>query len=242
MSSSDHSPSTQAETRSPPTPDSPPVTRLALFAYALAAAWVGVDQVSKAWVLGGLRLPERGSVAVVPGLFNLTMVWNRGVSYGLMHGGGEVGRWGLSLFSAAVAIGIAWWARRVTRPLPAVALGLVMGGAVGNLIDRVFRAPGFLRGHVVDFISVFGPDGKHFAIFNVADSAITCGGVVLVLTALSGIDADGTRNRGRRQAGATPVDAGPPPAGGSADPAIEPTASENPVDTEADRRSGDARG
>ncbi len=176
MSSSDHSPSTQAETRSPPTPDSPPVTRLALFAYALAAAWVGVDQVSKAWVLGGLRLPERGSVAVVPGLFNLTMVWNRGVSYGLMHGGGEVGRWGLSLFSAAVAIGIAWWARRVTRPLPAVALGLVMGGAVGNLIDRV------RLGAVVDFLDF---SGAHFPwVFNVADSGISIGVAVLLLDSL----------------------------------------------------------
>ena len=60
----------------------------------------------------------------------------------------------------------------------AVALGLVLGGALGNLADRIFRAPGVLRGHVVDWISLFGPDGEHWPIFNLADSAIVCGAVL----------------------------------------------------------------
>ena len=75
----------------------------------------------------------------------------------------------------------------------AVALGLVLGGAIGNLTDRIFRAPGPLQGHVVDMVSPFAPDGRAFAVFNLADSAITCGGVLLVLLALLGREMDGSR-------------------------------------------------
>ena len=71
----------------------------------------------------------------------------------------------------------------------------MLGGAIGNLIDRIFRSPGFLQGHVVDFVSVFGPNAEYFPVFNVADSAITIGGISLVITALLGIDFDGTRTR-----------------------------------------------
>src|SRR5436305_835188 len=70
----------------------------------------------------------------------------------------------------------------------AVALGLVLGGALGNLSDRLFRAPGVLRGHVVDWISAFGPYGEHWPIFNVADSAIVCGAVLAAGLAVLGID------------------------------------------------------
>ena len=69
----------------------------------------------------------------------------------------------------------------------------ILGSAVGNLVDRVFREPGFLRGGVVDFISVFAPDGEVYPVFNVADSAIVCGGVLGVVLALRGIEFDGTR-------------------------------------------------
>jgi signal peptidase II len=88
---------------------------------------------------------------------------------------------------------IVWAARRLFSVGWAVALGLVLGGAVGNLVDRVFRDPGFLRGGVVDFISVFAPGGEFFPIFNVADSAITCGGVLGAVLALRGIEFDGSR-------------------------------------------------
>jgi signal peptidase II len=84
-------------------------------------------------------------------------------------------------------------ARRLYSTGWAITLGLVLGGAVGNLIDRIFRDPGFLRGGVVDFLSVFGPDGRFFPVFNLADSAIVCGGLLGVLLALRGIEFDGSR-------------------------------------------------
>jgi len=89
-------------------------------------------------------------------------------------------------------------ARRLFSTGWAVALGLVLGGAVGNLVDRVFRDPGFLRGGVVDFLSLFAPDGSVWPIFNVADSAIVCGGLLGALLAFRGIEFDGGRARDHR--------------------------------------------
>jgi signal peptidase II len=86
-------------------------------------------------------------------------------------------------------------ARRMFSTGWAVALGLVLGGALGNLVDRIFRAPGFLQGGVVDFISVFGPDGRVWPIFNAADSAIVCGGILGAVLAVRGIEFDGSRAR-----------------------------------------------
>ena len=98
-----------------------------------------------------------------------------------------------SLVAVVVAVVIVRTARRLYSTGWAVTLGLVLGGALGNLIDRIFRDPGFLRGGVVDFLSVFGPDGRVWPVFNVADSAIVCGGILGALLALRGIDFDGSR-------------------------------------------------
>ena len=84
-------------------------------------------------------------------------------------------------------------ARRLRSTGWAVALGLVLGGALGNLADRIFRAPGPLQGHVVDVVSLFAPDGSVWPVFNLADSSIVTGGVLLVLLALTGRELDGTR-------------------------------------------------
>jgi signal peptidase II len=102
----------------------------------------------------------------------------------------------------AVAAVIVRPARRLYSTGWAVVLGLVLGGSVGNLIDRIFRDPGFLRGGVVDFISVFAPDARAFPIFNMADSAIVCGGILGALLALRGIEFDGTRAKDRAAADA----------------------------------------
>jgi signal peptidase II len=81
----------------------------------------------------------------------------------------------------------------------AVALGLILGGALGNLTDRIFRAPGIGRGHVVDWISVFSSDGHVWPIFNLADSAVVCGAVLTAVLAIRGIDIDGRGARDDRE-------------------------------------------
>jgi signal peptidase II len=91
-------------------------------------------------------------------------------------------------------------ARRLQSTGWAVALGLVLGGALGNLTDRLFRSPGPLHGHVVDIVSLLAPDGRVWPVFNLADSSIVSGGVLLVLLALLGRELDGTQT-GRKQAG-----------------------------------------
>ena len=123
-----------------------------------------------------MRLPERATQEVVWPL-QFTRIWNEGVSFGLMQADHDVIRWGLVVFSCGVAILLAFWARSQTRLLPALGLGLVIGGAIGNAIDRA------RFGAVVDFIDVqrlgFFP-----WIFNIADSAITIGVILLLLDSL----------------------------------------------------------
>lgn len=144
-------------------------------AFALALVVILADQLTKLWILHGLKLPELGSVPVF-GPLHLTMVWNQGVSFGLFRGEAEWVRWVLAAFSAIVAVVLGVWARRVERPLLGVAIGLVMGGAIGNLIDRV------RLGAVADFIDV---KALHFPwVFNVADSAISIGVVLLLIDSL----------------------------------------------------------
>ncbi len=151
------------------------VSRQGWAAYALAAGVVLLDQLSKSWVLDGLHLAERGVMPMLPPLLRFSLVWNRGFSFGLLSGI-ELARWGLLAFSLAVALGLAVWARRVRRPLPALGIGLIIGGAVGNAVDRV------RYGAVVDFIDVSRAGFPW--IFNVADSAITTGVILLLLDSL----------------------------------------------------------
>lgn len=150
-----------------------PVSRLGLYAYGLAAITVALDQGSKAWVLGSLRLDDLGSIPVLP-FFRLTLVENRGVSFGLLRADTAFGRWALVAVAAAVVAWLIWWVRKADRPLFAAAVGLVIGGALGNnLIDRA------RIGRVVDFLDF---SGLYFPwVFNVADSAITVGVVLLLL-------------------------------------------------------------
>jgi signal peptidase II len=151
-------------------------TRLGWAAYALAGIVILADQLTKAWILGPFDLADRGPVDVLP-ILRLTMVWNQGVSFGLLNSHGDVGRWALVLFETVVAIALAVWARRNERPILAVALAMIMGGALGNVIDRV------RFGAVVDFIDV---TPLHFPwVFNLADSAINIGVALLLWDALT---------------------------------------------------------
>ena len=149
--------------------------RNGLTAYAIALAVVVVDQLSKLWFLS-LGLQVGDSVPVLP-IFRLSMVWNPGISFGLLQGHGQIGRWLLVAFGLAVVVGLAWWIRNAERLWAAVAIGLIMGGAIGNnLIDRV------RLGMVADFLDFSGLGFKW--VFNVADSAINIGIALLLLDIL----------------------------------------------------------
>ena len=151
------------------------IPRIAYAAYGIAILVVVLDQLTKAWVLSGLDLREIGRVEVWSPVFNLTWVENRGVSFGLFGDGSA--RWLLSLFSIVVAGVLGAWALKADRRLLVAAIGLVMGGAIGNVIDRI------RFGFVVDFLD-FSGTGVFPWIFNVADSAITIGAVGLILDEL----------------------------------------------------------
>jgi len=151
---------------------SPAVTRLGWATYALAVVVIALDQLSKYWILKVLVLPHVGQVKVLP-FFNLTMVWNQGVSFGFLRAEQDLARWGLVAFSLIVAVALAVWARRTTEPLRCAALGLIIGGAIGNMIDRINFAA------VVDFLDF---SALHFPWgVNVADSGITVGVILLLL-------------------------------------------------------------
>jgi signal peptidase II len=156
------------------------IPRIAYAAYGFALIVIVLDQLTKAWIMGGLDLREIGHIQVLPPLFNLTWVENRGVSFGLFGDGSA--RWMLSAFSIAVAGILGWWALKADRRMLITAIGLIMGGALGNVIDRI------RFGYVVDFLDVSGPHiflGSmkiNFPwIFNVADSAICIGVILLIL-------------------------------------------------------------
>lgn len=152
------------------------IPRIAWAAYGFAILVVILDQLTKAWVLNGLGLRIEGeSHAILPPLFNVTLVHNLGVSFGLFGDGS--GRWMLSLFSMIVAGLLGWWATRADRRLLVSAIGLVIGGALGNVIDRV------RFGYVVDFLDFSGTHVFPW-VFNIADSAISVGVVLLILDSL----------------------------------------------------------
>jgi signal peptidase II len=170
-----------------------PRTRLLL---AIAAAVLVVDVTTKLIVVATIAPGE--DIRVLGGLLYLTQWRNVGAAFSLAEGATLL----FSLVAVAVAVVIVRTARRLYSTGWAITLGLVLGGAVGNLLDRIFRDPGFLRGGVVDFLSVFAPDARAFPIFNIADSAIVCGGILGALLALRGIEFDGSRAKDRAPADA----------------------------------------
>jgi signal peptidase II len=138
----------------------------------VAATVVVLDQLTK-WAI--LTWLER-AIALTP-FFNLVVVWNRGVSFGMLDSDGALAPWLLSGLALAVVVALLIWLRQVEHPLPAVGLGLIIGGAVGNVIDRV------RFGAVVDFLDVHAL-GWHWPAFNVADSAICIGAALLLVDGL----------------------------------------------------------
>ena len=129
------------------------------------------------------RLSNRGPVEVVDGLLHLRLVRNSGAAFGFASGLTVV----LSLVAATVVVVILRAARTLRSAWYAVALGLVLGGAVGNLLDRIFRPPGLFRGRVIDFLEL-----PHWPVFNLADASVVSGGILIVLLSLRGVRHDGS--------------------------------------------------
>jgi signal peptidase II len=155
---------------------------------AVAVVVVVLDVVSKHLAVD--RLSDRGPVEVIDGLLHLRLVRNSGAAFGFASGLTVV----LSLVAAAVVVVILRAATTLRSAWYALALGLVLGGALGNLLDRTFRAPGLFRGRVVDFLEL-----PHWPVFNLADSSIVTGGVLMVLLSVRGVRHDGSRDLGPSQ-------------------------------------------
>lgn len=153
----------------------PKPASLPALGYKIAALVFILDQLSKLWIIQSVKLQEMGQVPVLP-IFALTWVENRGVSMGMLNGTGDVGRWGIVALTGAIAVAVAIWLRREQSKPDVIALGLVLGGAFGNILDRI------RFGYVVDFLHFFWGE-LHFYVFNVADAAITVGVILLLLRA-----------------------------------------------------------
>jgi signal peptidase II len=139
---------------------------------ALMALVLILDQLSKWWIVARVMSPPR--VIEVTGFFNIVMVWNRGITFGLLGMGGDAMRWALVAGAVAVSAGLLLWLARTGDRLLGLALGAVIGGALGNVLDRIFY------GKVADFLD-FHLYGWHWPAFNLADSAIVCGVALIAL-------------------------------------------------------------
>lgn len=146
------------------------------FAFAVAAAVFILDQLTKWLVIGPLQLQQVRQIYVLP-IFNLSWTENYGISLGMFQATSDVMRWILVAVTAAIAAGVAWWIGREKEKADQVALGMVLGGALGNILDRV------RFGYVVDFADLHFGGFRPFLVFNVADAAISIGVVILLLRA-----------------------------------------------------------
>ncbi|HEX2216343.1 MAG TPA: signal peptidase II [Xanthobacteraceae bacterium] len=155
---------------------------MAALGLAVAALTCLLDQASKLWLIFVYELGGRGVVALAP-FVDLVLTWNTGISYGLLQQDSELGRWLLLAFSLAAVAVLAIWLARTESRLAAVALGLVIGGAIGNAIDRL------AYGAVADFVFLNGTVGAwefRWYVFNFADAAIVAGVIGLLYESLTG--------------------------------------------------------
>ncbi|MDP9936986.1 signal peptidase II [Paenarthrobacter nicotinovorans] len=153
-----------------------------LFAGFAAFAYT-FDQLTKLWVTSTMTEGER--IPVLPPLLHWYYIRNSGAAFSI----GENVTWIFTIVMAAVSVAILFQLRKLGSAWWALSLGLLLGGALGNLTDRLFREPSFAMGHVVDFIQL-----PNFAIFNIADSAVVSGVVIICLLTLRGIGMDGSRH------------------------------------------------
>jgi signal peptidase II len=155
-------------------------------AFSIAALVFALDQLTKYIVIGPLQLQRRAVMDLLD-FFALRWVENRGVSMGFLTADTELGRWLLVLLTAAISAGVFFWIWREKRRDDAIALSLVLGGALGNIVDRI------RFGYVVDFADLHFGEWRPFLIFNVGDAAITIGVLLLLVRALLTRDKKGPR-------------------------------------------------
>ncbi len=161
--------------------------------WIIAVLALMLDQASKNLLLYGFDFGRLGPLAriVVLPFLDIVMVWNRGVSYGLLQAGGLAGTLLLTAFSLIAVAVLSWWMLRADRISLTAGLGLIIGGALGNVIDRI------LYGAVADFFH-FHAFGRDWYVFNVADAAITIGVIILLVDAFLRPESG---REGRRQSG-----------------------------------------
>jgi signal peptidase II len=176
-------------------PDEAPPRRRVRLLVSVAAVVLICDIVTK--VLAVKLLTPGQPVSIIGDTVTWTLVRNSGAAFSMATGY----TWALTLVATGVVIGIIWMGRRLVSPWWALGLGMILGGATGNLVDRFFRSPGPLRGHVVDFFSV-----GWFPVFNVADPSVVGGAILLVALSLFGFDFDSPTRRTPESAAATPAD------------------------------------
>ena len=146
------------------------IGRVPRLGFAISGGIILLDQLTKWLMVNIVHLESREQVRLLP-FFNLTLVWNHGVSFGLLNDGGRWGSIGLIIFALIISGIFGSWLLKTDRIWPGVGMGLVIGGALGNVIDRV------IHGRVFDFLDFSGLGFPW--IFNVADSAITIGMIML---------------------------------------------------------------
>ena len=194
--------------------------------FAAALAVLTADLVSKVLVVARIDPTDPG-VRLLGGAVYLVQARNSGAAFSVGTGATVV-LTGISIIVIAIVLRAA---RRLTSPGWALALGLVLGGAMGNLVDRLFRAPSPGKGHVVDWISVLSSDGHVWPIFNVADSAIVGGAALAVLLSLRGVElgsASGERPSAEPQPAGESLRPGESLPAGESRPAADPRVAGEP--------------
>jgi signal peptidase II len=145
--------------------------------FAVALIIFALDQIAKYWVTGPLGVNQIGDQLYLMPIFNFTYTQNQGISLGLLNATNPVGRWMLVALTSAIAVAVAVWIGREKNRSDQVALGMVLGGALGNILDRT------RHGYVTDFLDLHFGDFRPFLIFNVGDAAISIAVVILLLRA-----------------------------------------------------------
>ena len=191
---------------------------------SVAAVVLALDVVTKVLAVN-LLMPGR-PVSIIGDTVTWTLVRNSGAAFSMATGY----TWLLTVIATGVVVGIFWMGRRLVSPWWAIGLGMILGGAMGNLVDRFFRSPGPLRGHVVDFLSI-----GWWPVFNVADPSVVGGAILLVVLSVFGFDFDSV---GRRKADEAPH---VPDVGKTVNEPAEGVADDEPEDGSVGRSRADRR-